>query len=152
MGEFTYEKKVKLRNKIQKKVKSKEYLMHVKTILMNHNPNLNMTKNANGYFIDILNLTQPTYVEITKFLDKLDGLKVKDDDLTLSEVSRNAKTDECVDNITKKKLKFNNAESHILNRVKYEKALKKNQSDDVEDVDENGNVYKPGNVFKKITS
>jgi DNA gyrase/topoisomerase IV subunit A len=151
MTEFTYEKKVKLRDKIQKSIKNKDELIYIKTLLKTHNPNLCMTKNSNGYFIDMLNLTHITYIEISKFIDKL--YKKRSDEDT--EASKNTKTDECVydktddcvDTITQKKLKFKNSESHILNRVKYEKALKKHQS---EDQVENEPDPKPSNIFKRM--
>ncbi len=142
MTEFSYERKVKLRDKIQKLVKSKEELVQIKTLLKTHNPKLPMTKNKNGYFIDILDLEPITYVEITKFLDKLDKKRSElEEKSSLSDTSKNTKTDdytfektdEFVDQITQKKLKYKNSENHILNRVKYEKALKAHQEEDVKE-------------------
>ena len=53
MIEFTYEKKVKLRDKIEKFAKSKEDLIHVKKLLIQHNPDLCITKNNLYHFLYI---------------------------------------------------------------------------------------------------
>lgn len=148
MTEISYERKVKLRDKIQKYVKEKDELLAVKILLKKYNPKLPMTKNNNGYFVDILNLEPATYVELAKFLDKLVKKRLElEEKNSVSETSKTddyVKTDEFVDNITDKKLKYKNSENHILNRVKYEKALKEHQEEDMK-----GTVSPKAEVFKK---
>ena len=132
MTDFSYEKKVKLRDKIQRHVKSRDDLIHIKSLIKTHNPALSVTKNNNGYFIDILDLTTTTYVEIAKFLDKLDKKRndESENERSISEAQKNNdKTDECPETVPQKKLKYKNSENHILNRVKYEKALKQHQTE-----------------------
>jgi Bromodomain extra-terminal - transcription regulation len=134
MSEFTYEKKVKLRDKIEKMVKHKDDLAHVKKLLKTHNPDLCITKNNNGYIIDISNLTQQTYAEISKFINKIERKRknISTDSEhkitnTCSDTPKYARIDDLTDTVTNKKLKYTNSETHLLSRVNYEKNLKEYQ-------------------------
>jgi hypothetical protein len=79
-----------------------------------------------------LSLNNNTYIELTSYLNKNDKnklKKLKDEILDTSSIA----SDECVSNTNSeknmsKKLRFTNTESHIINRVKYEKQLKENES------------------------
>lgn len=150
MTEFSYEKKIKLRDKIQKVVKSKEDLLGIKALLKSCNPELEMSKNKNGYFIDILNLELSTYIELAKYIDKLDKKRIEEE--KQNSLSDNTKSDshvestENVENVEKKP-KYKNSENHILNRAKYEKALKEYQEEEKEE--EQPPTQTKTDVFKK---
>jgi hypothetical protein len=129
---FSFDKKRKLADRIQK-VGSKAELQQIKAIIAENNPELSFMKNSNGYFLQFQNLSDATYIAITKYLDKLDKKKLKDietDMIDNSEVisdENTALTDDASEKNVSKKLRLTNTESHILNRVKYEKELKKNE-------------------------
>lgn len=74
MTEFSYEKKVKLVERIAQ-IKDKNELINIKTLIKTYNPDICMTKNNNGYFAEFQNLNIITYNEIAKFIDKLDNKK-----------------------------------------------------------------------------
>jgi hypothetical protein len=156
MADFTYEKKVRIRDKIQKYVTNRDDLLYIKKLLMTYNNDLPITKNKNGYFIDILNLDPKTYVELTKFLDILDKKRAKLEEqmVTISEsskcddffVEQGDDTDVC----TQKKLKYKNSENLLLKRAKYEEALKIHQAESTLELasrKESNGVFK-----KKVTN
>lgn len=152
--EFTHEKKIRLRDKIEKMTKNKEDLINIKNILKLHNPELCMTKNSNGYIIDMSNLTLQTYVEINKFINKIENKK-NNDSVTESESesvvnnAKNTRSDENVDNTARGKLKCSNSEAHILNRINYEKDLKKNQSNTYNSHETENKNANSKQIFKK---
>lgn len=141
---YPFDKKKKLLEKINK-LSSRADFEQVSKIIAENNPELGSMKNANGMFMRFDTMTTKTYLELTSFLDKVDKRKQKqmvntiressdvfsqeeDDDknFTLSGTRDSHVTSE--KNISKK-LRLTNAESHILNRVKYENELKKNESE-----------------------
>lgn len=139
---YSIEKKKKIAEKIHS-LSSKDQFRKVKDIIITNNPEIEFTKNGNGLFAQFQSLNPETYVELEKFLNKLDKKKLKnaenelDDDTdaltselqTLTDESSHKKQD------YSKKLRLTNTETHLLNRVKYEKELKKNEnSDNEEDV------------------
>jgi hypothetical protein len=145
---YTFEKKKKLIDRI-KKLTSKTDWMNVKKIITDNNPELDCMKNSNGYFMQFKNLSEKTYDELTKFLDKAEKKKLKELEseiletsiVTSDEKSNSNSANEASEKNKKnmsKKLRLTNTESHILNRKKYEDELKKNEeegttfSDDVE--------------------
>jgi len=145
MTDFTYEKQQKMADRIQK-ISEKANLIHIKTIIKKHNPNLEMTKNSNGYFFDFKNLSKQTYIELNNFLDKIDKKELQDNN-DANKLSDTLKYSlELSDKNNNKKLKYTNSENHILNRVKYENALKIHQSDydtnDTKDGTKNENIFK----------
>jgi hypothetical protein len=130
---FTFEGKYKLAERIRKLVNKKD-LQQIKNIIEGNNPDLSFMKNSNGYFMQFQNLSDDTYAALTKFLDKLDKKKQKEIE---SEILENSEalteeitglTDDTSEKTVSKKLRLTNTESHILNRVKYEKELKKNET------------------------
>jgi len=130
--QLSFDKKRKLADRIQK-INNKTELQHIKAIIAENNPDLAFMKNSNGYFLQFQNLSDATYIAITKYLDKLDNKKLKDietdiiDNSELLSDENTTLTENASDKNVSKKLRLTNAESHILNRVKYEKELKKNE-------------------------
>jgi predicted transcriptional regulator len=130
---FPFEKKKKLADRIQK-LSEKSELQQIKSLIAENNPDLPFMKNSNGYFLQFQNLSEPTYSAISKYLDKLDKKKLQDIESEMVDNSEilsdeiNALTDEISERNISKKLRLTNTESHILNRVKYEKELKKNEA------------------------
>lgn len=134
---YTFDRKKKLSERIQKLATKKE-IQAVKNIIVEKNPDLEFMKNSNGHFVQFQNLSNDTYIDITKYLDKNDKRKQKDIDADM-EKSVNALTDDI--NLTdtsqrnsSKKMRLTNTENHILNRLKYEQELKKNETNSDENV------------------
>ena len=151
---FSFEKKKKLATKIQK-LSSRADLVQIKKIIVDNNPELAFMKNSNGYFMQFQNLSDGTYIKLSEFLNEKDSQEKKkilkemeseicdNSDLLSDDVV--ALTDNVTDKNVSKKLRLTNTENHILNRAKYEKELKKNESNSDNDVV----VYNCDNVKTK---
>lgn len=155
---YTFDKKKKLMERINK-LSSKAEFEQVKKIILEKNPELDSMKNQNGLFLQFNYLNNETYIGLTSYLDKLEKLKLKKMREELLETSEALSDDDTFTNNNSdknmsKKLRLTNTESHIINRVKYEKELKKNEN--MTDVDEL-NIYDPElshkkpNIFVSIT-
>lgn len=158
MSEYTFEEKKKLATRIEK-LTSKIDLSNIKTIIEKNNTDLQFVKNKNGYFAKFNNLSNETYVLLTKYMDKLERKKLKEleSEIMKSEIISEIK--ELASNSEKKpnkKLRLTNTESHILNRARYEKELKKNEDDyNKKCADDENNKNKgdnPEDIFIKNTN
>jgi hypothetical protein len=117
-----------------------------------------MTKNNNGYFLpDFESYSSDTYIELTKYLDKIDQHEKSDNNDIKSDIYYSEKTDDRSESGIKK-LKYTNSETHILNKIQYERDLKnhqndnKNQNDEDDDEDkkcENKSSEKLSQLIKK---
>jgi hypothetical protein len=164
--EFPYEKIVKLAERIgnMRDKKYKNDLKKIKKIIEENNSDISMTKNNNGYFLpDFESYSYQTYIELTNFFEKLDLNNKSSDDFSDSNTTKkneffSEKNDEQSERNQNKKLKYTNSENHILNKIKYEKALKKHQSE-CNDEDEKNNtngehlkIRELEKIFKKTDS
>lgn len=149
---YTVEKKKKLMEKITR-LTSRSDFEQVTKIIAEHNKNIESMKNANAMFLKFGSLTNETYIELSKFVDKIEQRKLKQMKEEIMESSDVFSAEEfSVGNNTSeknmsKKLRLTNNESHIINRVKYEKELKKNEnmSEDYEDLQ----IFDPTSFGKK---
>ena len=132
---YTFEKQEKLYNQLEKLVKKLELredivqIKKIKSIIEENNPSVSKMKNSNGCWLDIENLTDKTYDELTYFVDKHEKRILKEIESELLETTDLSDTEIISDeseNVSKK-LRLTNTENHILNRVKYEEELKKNE-------------------------
>jgi hypothetical protein len=136
---FSFDKKRRLADRIQKLTDKKD-LMQVKKIIVENNPDLPFMKNSNGYFMQFHDLSTESYIKLGEYMDKKDEKKrIKDIESDLIESSEllsevNEITNDASDNNISKKLRLTNTESHILNRVRYEKELKKNENNSEEEI------------------
>lgn len=146
---YTFEKKKKLLDKINK-LSSRSDFEQIKKIILENNPELESMKNQNGLFLQFNHLSNDSYIELANFLERTEKIKLKklkDEIMETSEIlSDDTFTNNNSEKNISKKLRLTNTESHIINRVKYEKELKKNES--MTDVDE-FNVYDPETSHKK---
>ncbi len=163
--EFPYEKIVKLAERIgnMRDKKYKNNLKQIKKIIEEHNTNISMTKNNNGYFLpDFESYSYETYVELTKYFEKLDMLDMLDMNENNSDIFSETNTIKKSTHFSEKnfsehnqnkKLKYTNSETHILNKIKYENALKKHQSECEEEKinqnSENLKIKELAKIFKK---
>jgi hypothetical protein len=131
--EFPHEKIEKIAEKIgnMRDKKYKNDLKQIKKIIEELNPEICMTKNNNGYFLpDFESYSCETYNELTKYLEKVEKREKSEsfsDTETKKSVYYSEKTDDYKDK--NKKLKYTNSENHILNKIAYEKAMKKHQNE-----------------------
>jgi hypothetical protein len=160
---YSLEKKKKLADRIHL-LNNKEHFKMIKNIIINNNPSLEFIKNSNGLFTQFQSLSNITYQELEKFLNKIDRNKI----VKLINSSSPPDTHLTENNIDKpnrrkqeyaKKLRLTNTETHLLNRAKYENELKKNEtsednvvSDKDNDKEQNKNKEQDKNkknVFQK---
>lgn len=138
---FTLEKKKKLAEKIEK-ITEKKYLLKIKDIIIKNNPELEVTKNNNGLFMKFQSLKNDTYIELEKIINKINRrnfkLSMSAEEL-IDDKKKSSDSDEKIimtetlpkcNRDVSKKLRLTNTENQILNRRKYEKELKKNESGD----------------------
>ena len=132
MDSYSIEKKKKLAHAIEK-ITSAHELKQIKNIILKNNPELAITKNNNGYFMQFQNLSSGTYQELEKYIIKIEKIRLKQIHSEILQSSENyEEDDQDQDRKNTKKLRLTNTENHILNRAKYEKELKKNEGTDEE--------------------
>jgi hypothetical protein len=147
---FSIEKKKRLAEKIEK-ITEKKYLLEIRNIIIQNNPTLEITKNNNGLFMKFQSLSDKTYDEIEKLINKINKHRIK---ISLSEdIPDEKKSSESGDKaiITEtlpkrshdvsKKLRLTNTENQILNRRKYEKELMKNEIEP--------EIFSPNDIINK---
>lgn len=152
---YSNERKKRLVEKINK-LRDPNVLKKIKNLIISNNPDLALIKNSNGYFMQFQNLSMKTYFEIDKYLDRIE----KQDRINKQELENHENTDsQSTDNMTMsasnehnkaKKLRLTNIETHILNRKRYEKQLKINETGEDES-DEEELVYFGRESEKKET-
>lgn len=145
---FTFEEKKKLADKIQKLTNLSDYKA-VHDIIIKYNPDLPITKNKNGYFMHFQSLEQKTYSSLIKLMQKIDSRKIKEIESEICIQSENLSEDAQGKTISKK-LRLTNTENHILNRVKYENELKKNDNS-YDEMSYFGNNESKNEIFVKNT-
>jgi hypothetical protein len=149
--EYPYESIIKLSEKISnmRDKKYKKDLKSIKKIIEDNNPDISMTKNNNGYFSpDFETLSYETYVELEKYLSEIkDREKSAENTITDSEhhVFSASKNN---DNLNKR-LKYTNSENLILNKIKYENALKEHQSEYSEKKEEHIEIRDLAKILKQ---
>lgn len=134
---YSIEKKKKLAQTIHK-ISDHAELKQIKNIILKNNPELSITKNSNGYFMQFQNLSTSTYIELEKYITKLEKVRLKQIHNEILQSSENIDEEGILsdgyikDPKNTKKLRLTNTENHLLNRAKYEKELMKNEGTDDE--------------------
>jgi hypothetical protein len=109
------------------------YFKEIKKIIIENNKDAEFVKNANGYLTHFQNFTPNTYIKLEKYINKIEKIHTKQQILEKSLLD--SYTDVTSDDNMKrkkefsKKLRLTNTETHLLNRARYEKELKKNDND-----------------------
>jgi len=130
MAEYSHEKKVKLAEYIST-IRDRDNLLYIKKLIVDNNPSINITKNNNGYFTEFQNLTAATYEKLDAYVSKLKKKQRLDYDIEMSternatDSSNNAVVEQAVK--TSNRSKYTNAEIQMLNKIKYNDALNKQQ-------------------------
>lgn len=133
---FDTEMKKSLANRIQN-VKYKSDIKEIKKLILEHNPELDATKNTNGVWLRFQKLSQETYPKIKKILDARDKQeKIKaiqseilDSEALSEEIKFLTETSENKTSLSKK-YRLTNEETNLINRIKYEKNIEENAKGD----------------------
>lgn len=142
---FTFEKKKKLMEKIQN-LKDKNEINDIRNIIFLHTKDPPHMKNSNGMFFVFDDLSEATYVELTKYIDKKNKKKLTQLEKEINQASEllseelEAIPEKKTHKIVPKNLKLTNAETHLLNRRKYEQELKKNEGG-IPDAENNDDIF-----------
>lgn len=140
---YSLEQKKRLVGRINN-IKKKDDLKKIKDIILTSEQSVDYTKNNNGFLFQFNSFKDETYINIEKYLNKLDNKKIKQqltdstinnsksDDLTKSSENSSEVTEMETGKPVAKKLRLTNTENHILNRAKYEKEIKKNEREALE--------------------
>lgn len=129
--EYPYENIIKLSEKISnmRDKKYKKDLKAIKKIIEQNNPDVSMTKNNNGYFSpDFESLSYDTYTQLEDYLNEIKEREKNAENTIAESDSYVFSTSKTTDNLNKR-LKYTNSENLILNKIKYENALKEHQSE-----------------------
>jgi|SaaInlStandDraft_6_1057023.scaffolds.fasta_scaffold03971_7 hypothetical protein len=143
---ITFDDKSKILERIKKFIpksdENKSVMGHI-TKILKEDSKLDTMENKNGIFCEFNNLSYSTYSKLTKFLDKVDKLKLKKLKETVEHsenfTDEDTFTNNGSDKNMSKRLRFTNTESHVLNRVRYEKQLKQNENSSDEEIE----IYDP---------
>ena len=135
MKQYSFHKKKKIADKIHSldaKINKLE-LKTIKKIIIDENNNLEFMKNTNGLFAQFNTLTDNTYYLLDNYLKKMQQQNIEKTEnnifqtsLTISDPVQHIQTFPKRKNQFGKKLRLTNAETHILNRARYEKELENN--------------------------
>jgi hypothetical protein len=126
---YTYDELVKLKNDIEK-IKNKKILSDIKDIILSINPDISITKNANGIYLCFNDLIPDTYSKLFDIIKKVknnlnDGLTNESDGVNYSTTEFPFEGNS--------KLKYSNKEKNLIKRKLYEQELKiQNSIEDIE--------------------
>lgn len=137
MDKYNFEDLEVLVDKISK-IRKKKILEEIRDIIINNNPNIQVTSNANGLFFHFHNLTQETYVKIDDVLKNYSNNKKKLHSDNLSSDYLYSNDDFPFEN--NPKLKYSNKEKNIIKRKMYDNAINDNnkldnKNDNINDSD-----------------
>ncbi len=143
---YSYEDIEKLSPKIQK-IKRKKNLEDIRDIIINNNPELNVTENSNGIYLCFNQLSNDTFLKVDKYVKKYfenEANKKISTDMaititsTVTEDDNNKVTSYIQENYLyddNSRLKFSNKEKNLIKKRLYDKALKINS--EVNDYEKN---------------
>ncbi len=130
---YNHDDMEKLIDKI-KKIKKKKNLTDIRDIIINNNPELNITENAYGIHMCFNKLTQKTFYKLDKYIRSMnDKIKTTDTATATTNIEDiNESLNDCKINQegymyeNNSRLKFSNKEKNIIKKRMYDKALKIN--------------------------
>lgn len=131
-NEYSIDDKREMANKIHN-ITNKNYLLKIKNIIINENPNLPLTYNSNGVVFYFHNLSESTYIHIDELFIKIDNKHLSDFTKSLSDSPTpilSYDIDPFNDINSNNKYKLSNKEKNIIKRKQYEN-ISLNSYDDV---------------------
>jgi hypothetical protein len=130
--EYSFEHKEKIAKQIQR-LKKRQHFIDIQNIIINHNPEINITTNHSGHFMYFQNLKTDTYIAIEKYIKKININRI------LSENSDNVdkntlNNEKNIDDIKKyshendqffdnPRLKYSNKEKNLIKRKNYDEEV-----------------------------
>jgi len=126
---YSYDDMEKLSQKI-KKIKKKKILEKIKDIIIDNNPNINITENSYGIYLCFNELTNDTFIKLDKYIKKY----LSEENVTKTISENNNIINSINNNYSKNdyffednsRLKFSNKEKNLLKKRLYDKALQDN--------------------------
>jgi hypothetical protein len=131
---YTYDDLEKMVGKIEK-IRKVEYLEEIRDTIKKRNPELNITENSSGLWLNFGNLSQQTYVEIDNILKRISKSAKKSATTTTDsdrELKPNPPSTQATNSVDEypysnnSKLKYSNKERNIIKRGLYNKELEDN--------------------------
>jgi len=126
---YSYDDMEKLSQKI-KKIKKKKILETIRDIIIDNNPNINITENSYGIYLCFNELTNDTFIKLDKYIKKY----LSEENVTKTISENNNIINSINNNYSKNdyffednsRLKFSNKEKNLLKKRLYDKALQDN--------------------------
>lgn len=143
---FSFEELEKMADKISK-IRKKKYLEEIRDIIIENNPNIKITENANGLFFHFHNLTNETYQKINIFLKKTSKLKKNSENSDQLSSEYIPYSNEEFPFSTDSKLKYSNKEKNLIKRKIYDNEINgEEEGENLNDlknniVNENSNIF-----------
>lgn len=139
---FTFAKKKKILERIHRLTDITE-LKSIKSIIEKYNSNV-FTKNNNGYHSKFDSYVNETYIDLLNYLNKLDKKKLKqmklsEDDYDMTNINITP-----INTKHEKKYKLTNTENLVINRAKYDHAIRKNNNNSEDEI----TLYNSENIGK----
>ena len=139
---FTFAKKKKILERIHRLTDVAE-LKTIKSIIEKYNSNV-FTKNNNGYHSKFDSYVNETYIDLLNYLNKLEKKKLKQMKSSEEEYDMSNITITPINTKYEKKYKLTNTENLVINRARYDQALRKNNNNSDEDI----TLYNSENIDK----
>ena len=157
--EYSFEKKKKLANRIQKACTSNKIITKkIKEIIFHENPDIEHQKTNQGYLMYFQNLTNSTYHKIDKFLNKLDQEKqrrissqnnssVNPDQFGTTSIILSSDDPDNYD-VTRTRLRYSNCERKIIKKRDFDSSNITNEEsgNDNDDTRNNSKINNPKNA------
>lgn len=124
---YSAEKKKRLASKISR-MRNKKNLKHIRKILFEENPQLDVSKNKTGQLMFFQNCTYETYIRLEKFITLLEEKKLTKS-MEESDSIRHTLSSEMDDTTatdytkSRTRLRYSNHEKKLIRRKKYEKII-----------------------------
>ena len=135
--EYSIEDKKKILRKIEG-IKNKNHIEKIKSIIINENPELSVTKKSNGVLMFFHNLNQSTYRKLDLYFDKLDMERINTISATFSDNNISNSESDLYDS---PKIKLSNAERKILKKKEYQTQIEQKNNNDIY-VSDDDMIYK----------
>jgi hypothetical protein len=150
LADYSFEQKERLARRIQK-LRKQKYLSDIESIIVKHNPSLDITTNPSGKFMYFQDLRKDTYYALERYVRKL--LKYR----TLSETSEGtqyssefkqySEDDDPFSN--NPKLRYSNKERNLIKRKIYDKQISDQDRCSNFEPNTDGSIVSKNNVFVK---
>lgn len=151
---YNFEDKKVIARRIEKlcETPNKKELEKICDIIVEHNPNIQITSTNNGIFIEFHNLKNETYISLQKYFDSFNTTNTCNTD----SCEKNDSQSEYKPYVTEEypyedisKLRFNNKEKNMLKKQKYNNAIQNSRIQLDGDQDNQDKKKEKNTIFNK---